>query len=303
MVQERDWDDCLSRLSRVDAVAAAKMSPYDWGRMEKALAYLLSGRNVISAKSPVVEGDLQFVPIILEQAHELRYEALAQQAHQHIQEGLVEECVRLLPLGLEDSVLARHAGYRQAVEYIQQQWITSFPKSKQSRRRGLEKLTHMYFRALRLQSDKHWKILRKSFPDAPRVRVDGRDHVDVAEEVALLWERATSAVEPLRVGVEDLSGDQGIITAPSLDADGDFALHYLSTHALERGFLEGKERELHAFMQAEGVISENDDLPRTFRRNQDVYSNRDGSPNRLSKGERRLRRWQERQTVAQHDEW
>jgi len=291
------------------------MCANDWERLEKSLAFAFSSSASLSEEmSRTADDGLLFVPIVLEQAHELRYEALARQAHLHVGEGgLVEECVRLLPAGLEDSALARHAGYREALEYLRHQWLTSFPKSKQSRRRGLDKLVQMYFRALRLQSDKHWKLLNKSLPLAPRVRVDNRSPQDVTKDIRRIWERALTGTHDrgfgiygsdgsdgsdgsADIGVAD-TGDPRVRSSPTLATDGNMAIEYLQNSGLEQHFIADKERALHMFMQGEGIVPD-DEAPRV-----PVDRHAETVNGRLSKGQKRAKRWRERQMAADDDTW
>lgn len=83
-----------------------------------------------------------------------------------VQNGLVEETIRLLPRGLEPwTAGARAVGYRQAIDYVQSDWLTSNYRSPQGRRRKLLQFIARYQAATRGLARKQQAWFRHKEPD------------------------------------------------------------------------------------------------------------------------------------------
>ena len=338
-----NWEACMARLEQLDPAAAARLpaaesAARDWPRMTQALARALQAAGPVDAAlKQRKDYALDFCTVVLDLPHEMRYSRLARQAHSSMEAGLVEETLRLIPRGLEHSPLASRAGYAQALEYLAQQWLTSFPRSPQSRRRGLGLMVERHFRALRRQSDRQWRLFRRHFQGAAYVPAQGRDAEDVAAIILQIWREFLAAQQQRRgssgaviasrssissssnssIGAEEEDGSgrhscddsdvtlhptfpQPTMSSPTLTAHGAEAFEYLRDVALDPNTLVDREATLHSHMINEGVVSA-PDPPRQKRVRREIGVV--GPSGRLTKGQKRARRWREKNAASESDIW
>jgi tRNA dimethylallyltransferase len=122
--RERRGPEHLHRiLARLDADEAAKLSPRDWPRVQRAIEFYLQTKEHISAQRPVREQPPEFADrirvFVLNPPREELYVRINARTEQHFANGLVEEVQRLLDAGVptNSNALGAH-GYRRVVEYL-----------------------------------------------------------------------------------------------------------------------------------------------------------------------------------------
>ncbi|MBI3654706.1 MAG: tRNA (adenosine(37)-N6)-dimethylallyltransferase MiaA [Acidobacteria bacterium] len=124
-VRDRHSPEHLHRLlRRLDAKAAAAISPRDWSKALRALAfYFQTGRRISEAQKdlpppPPLASRIRIVA--LSPPRDLLYEKINRRAELMFASGLIEEVKGLLESGVPANAKAFQAhGYRRVVEYLQ----------------------------------------------------------------------------------------------------------------------------------------------------------------------------------------
>ena len=127
LLRDRHGTEHLHRLlRRVDLKAAAAISPRDWSKTMRALAFFFqTGRRLSEAqrKLPPAPSLASRIRILaLSPPRDLLYEKINRRAEVMFERGLVEEVESLLAAGVPANAKAFQAhGYRRVVEYLQGQ--------------------------------------------------------------------------------------------------------------------------------------------------------------------------------------
>jgi tRNA dimethylallyltransferase len=124
-LRDRRGSERLHRLlQRQDPKAAAAISPRDWSKTMRALAfYFQTGRRISEARKelpppPPLASRIRI--LALAPPRDLLYEKINRRAESMFEKGLVEEVEALLAGGLPANAKAFQAhGYRRVVEYLQ----------------------------------------------------------------------------------------------------------------------------------------------------------------------------------------
>jgi len=126
-IRERRGPEHLHRiLQKFDPAEAAKLSPRDWPRVQRAIEFCLqtghpiSGQKPLRPEPPSVASRLQI--IALNPPRDELYERINERAEAHFANGLVAEVRRLLEEGVpaNSNALGAH-GYRRVVEFLRGQ--------------------------------------------------------------------------------------------------------------------------------------------------------------------------------------
>ena len=119
----RRGEDLYAYLKQVDPVAAEKIDPRTYVRIERALeVYLVSGKPISywwrhATKPP---SDWKFVKFFITMEREKLYERIARRTEKMLESGWIDEVRRLLEQGVPpDSPGLTSIGYRQIVRYLQ----------------------------------------------------------------------------------------------------------------------------------------------------------------------------------------
>ncbi len=110
-------------LKRFDPEEAAKLSPRDWPRVQRAIEFYLQTGETISWQRPQREQPPPFADRIkvfaLNPPRDQLYDRINRRSELHFADGLVEEVRRLLDQGVpaNSNALGAH-GYRRVVEYL-----------------------------------------------------------------------------------------------------------------------------------------------------------------------------------------
>lgn len=110
-------------LQRLDAVAAARLQPRDWSRVQRALEVRLQTGRTISeqqpARAPASPVAARLRIFALHPARAELYRRIDERTEAHFRAGLVAEVQRLLAAGVpaNSNALGAH-GYRRVVEYL-----------------------------------------------------------------------------------------------------------------------------------------------------------------------------------------
>jgi tRNA dimethylallyltransferase len=124
-LRDRHGAEHLHRmLARVDAEAAANISPRDWSRTMRALeVYFQTGRRISESQPempPAPELASRIRVIALNPPREELYARINKRADQMFAGGLIEEVQSLIAMGIPPTAKAFQAhGYRRVVEYLQ----------------------------------------------------------------------------------------------------------------------------------------------------------------------------------------
>jgi tRNA dimethylallyltransferase len=123
-LRERRGPEHLHRiLQRLDAVEAARLSPRDWPRVQRALEVCLQTGERISEQRPLRPEPPSLASrmriFALGPPRRELYARINERAEQHFANGLVDEVRRLLDEGVpaNSNALGAH-GYRRVVEYL-----------------------------------------------------------------------------------------------------------------------------------------------------------------------------------------
>lgn len=124
MVQEQGLESLYAKLQQVDSATAARLSPQDRQRIQRAMeVYTITGKpiSVLCANSPPEPSPYKFVNIALMPIQRsLLHERIAQRIQFMFQQGFVEEVEKLFRRGdlHVDLPAMRAVGYRQVWQYI-----------------------------------------------------------------------------------------------------------------------------------------------------------------------------------------
>ncbi|HEY0082759.1 MAG TPA: tRNA (adenosine(37)-N6)-dimethylallyltransferase MiaA [Pyrinomonadaceae bacterium] len=123
-IRERRGPECLHRiLLRLDPVAAARLHPRDWSRVQRALEVRLQTGAPLSAQQPARPAPptlaARLCVLALSPPREALYARINERAERHFEADLIEEVRDLLDAGVPaaSSALGAH-GYRRAVELL-----------------------------------------------------------------------------------------------------------------------------------------------------------------------------------------
>ena len=177
LLEKRGWEHLHRMLARVDAAAAASISPRDWSRTMRALEFRFqSGQRMSEAKphrpSPP-DFAARLVVIALNPARDELYRRINERAERMFQEGLVQEVRALVESGVALDAKAFQAhGYRRVVEYIH---------GKQSLEQALEqmKLDTRHYAKRQLSWWRSWPGTRwiNRFGDTPEALAEAIDYI------------------------------------------------------------------------------------------------------------------------------
>lgn len=133
------------KLSQLDPDYAASITVQDRHKVIRALEIIsISGKKVSEIPKPSQEDlarDLDFRCWFIYYPKPILYKRIEERCDRMIQNGLVEEVIRLRKLGLEENSSAAHSiGYRQCLEYLDSQktpedwehFIASFKKASRN---------------------------------------------------------------------------------------------------------------------------------------------------------------------------
>ncbi len=119
----RRGEDLYAWLKQVDPVAAQRIDPRNYVRIERALeVYLVSGKPISywwrhATKPP---SDWEFLKFFITMEREKLYERIARRTEKMLESGWIDEVRRLLEQGVSpDSPGLTSIGYRQIVRYLQ----------------------------------------------------------------------------------------------------------------------------------------------------------------------------------------
>jgi tRNA dimethylallyltransferase len=124
-IRDRRGAEYLHRiLQRLDAVEAAKLSPRDWPRVQRAIEFCLQTGEPISRQRPLrpeppsLANRIQI--IALSPPRQELYARINKRTEKHFANGLVQEVRHLLDEGVpaNSNALGAH-GYRRVVEFLQ----------------------------------------------------------------------------------------------------------------------------------------------------------------------------------------
>eukprot|EP00041_Stephanoeca_diplocostata_P021643 m.506939 g.506939 ORF g.506939 m.506939 type:complete len:507 (+) comp21877_c2_seq5:255-1775(+) len=151
-----EWTDALNVLKKKDAKYASKLSTNDWKRLKRALNIIeISGRPVSSFSASKDDKDaskqFDFRCVFLTSTRLDLYSRIDERCEQMVRNGFIEEVIRLQHNGqLERWMPAAQAlGYRQALDFLDNEWFTSLTRSKQRRRRALLRFIAIFQAATR----------------------------------------------------------------------------------------------------------------------------------------------------------
>eukprot|EP00729_Bicosta_minor_P020268 gene20268-32220_t len=152
MVSHLGWEDALAVLASHDPDYASTLYANDWRRLVRCLEVnVMTGQPMPAIVMPTAaerEADYDF-----------RCELI-------VESGLVEETVHLLANGMEEwTAGARAVGYRQALEYLKNDWFTTKTRSPQGRRRKFLRFVQTYQGATRRFSRKQQAWFRNKEPN------------------------------------------------------------------------------------------------------------------------------------------
>ena len=123
-IRERRGPEHLHRiLRRLDAVEAAKLSPRDWPRVQRAIEFCLQTGEPISRQRPLRPEPPSLANririIALSPPRQELYAGINKRTEEHFANGLVEEVRHLLDQGVpaNSNALGAH-GYRRVVEFL-----------------------------------------------------------------------------------------------------------------------------------------------------------------------------------------
>ena len=123
-IRERRGPEHLHRvLTRFDPQEAAKLSPRDWPRVQRAIEFYLQTSERISSQRPMREQPPEFADRItvfaLNPPREELYARINARTESHFANGLVDEVRTLIAQGVpaNSNALGAH-GYRRVVEYL-----------------------------------------------------------------------------------------------------------------------------------------------------------------------------------------
>ncbi|KNC75014.1 hypothetical protein SARC_12452 [Sphaeroforma arctica JP610] len=146
----RDWDTSLARLTKADPIYAPTLCRNDWYRLKRALVIVHSTGKPVSyfKKNENItrsEQDYDFRCFFLTQPRLdfcLKSDARCEEI---VDRGLIEETAKIYGMGLlYEHTVGSAIGYKQAIQYLNAEWLTPLKISRQRKSRRLLKFISDY---------------------------------------------------------------------------------------------------------------------------------------------------------------
>ena len=126
MLDGLSWGEALAKLQERDPRYAGSLYANDWRRLKRAMAITQLTGKPLPSEEDSVRPDYDFRCFFLTAARMNQVTMLDERCEDIVMQGLVEETAGLLgSKQLEPYTSgARAVGYKQALEYIQRDWMT-----------------------------------------------------------------------------------------------------------------------------------------------------------------------------------
>eukprot|EP00043_Microstomoeca_roanoka_P008227 m.79350 g.79350 ORF g.79350 m.79350 type:complete len:459 (+) comp14154_c0_seq1:199-1575(+) len=290
--REKDWDAAARELQQVDPESAARIDRNDWYRFARALSvYKLTGKPFSSfkdQKEPGLADSFDVTQVYLTAPRWMLFQRIDQRCEYLVQQGLMEETLRLIEDGLTMHMhAARSIGYRQSFEFLTDFWLRPSKKTSLMKRRAFIRYLLTYQAATRQLCAKQMRAFRSDPSYAWIVRDDQTTEEELLDRVFKLMDKES---KPQTLG--DWDRQLNIDNLKLLKG------HLPEFEVFDEGTIDLKMNELEGAVVRTGRVmhwqvdhlhapDENDkDLEG------DVTQEEQPDPNRkATKGERRRNRW------------